>query len=861
VVTVKPFSEPEQGRSGKRMQRRRPTAEATTMRRESGLLQVRLADLLNAMPDASFVVDGSGRIVRTNSLAESMFGYGENELAGQPVDVLIPERFRAVHATRSADCLKQDRPRTMGAGLGLRGVRKDGSEFPIEITLRPLPTNERRFLVGAVRDVTESEERYRASFEQIAVGVVHSTADGRLMNVNAKFCEISGYSRTEALTLDITAMTAPDDIAASMQARLDILEGRCCDYERQQRLVRKGGAAIWTHITTSLVRSADGQPVQFISVINDISVQKRAEAERQEIELRFRQVTENIREVFWLTDVQKHEILYVSPAYEAIWGRRIHALESAPIDWLDAVHSEDRERVREATWSRQIAGTYDEKYRIVRPDGSVRWISDRAFPVRDASGRVVRIAGVAEDITESKYAADQLRESERRFSNLLESVELISLMLDTAGRVTYCNEYLLQLIGWTRDEVFGRSWLELCIPPECHEEVKRAFGSLWQAGPEALHRENEILTRSGERRLIRWNNTLLRSSSGEMIGTASIGEDITERKRTESALRESEERFRAMIEQSISGTCIIDAAQRFVYVNPRLAHVLGYESADPMVGQPVLEFVTPEDRVMVAQNIRDRILGQEQSVRYHFRAIRRDGSLVTLGAHGSAGYYGGIRVIIAMVQDVTELRRAEEEVERTVEKLRRAMQSTIEVVSTMAELRDPYTHGHEHRVGELATAIATEMGLVADLVEGVRVAGYLHDVGKIALPAEILSKPGRLSRVEFELVKQHAERGYEILKRVEFPWPVAEAAWQHHERLDGSGYPRGLRGDAIILEARILAVADTVEAMASHRPYRPSLGLRAALDEIESNRGTLYDSAVVDACLALFRRKSYRLPR
>ena len=315
-----------------------------------------------------------------------------------------------------------------------------------------------------------------------------------------------------------------------------------------------------------------------------------------------------------------------------------------------------------------------------------------------------------------------------------------------------------------------------------------------------------------------------------------------------------------MIEQSIAGTCIIDVEQRFAYVNPRLAAILGYESSLSITGKPVLDFLAPEDHALVVENMRQRMAGEAQSARYNFGAIRKDGSRVTLGAHGTIGWYGGKRVVIATVQDVTELRRAEQEIERSVAKLRRAVQSTIEVVSTIGELRDPYTHGHEHRVGEFATAIATEMELPADRIEGVRVAGYLHDVGKIAVPAEILSRPTRLSKVEFELVKQHAQQSYEILKRVEFPWPVAEAAWQHHERLDGSGYPRGLKGGEIILEARLLAVADTVEAMASHRPYRPALGIEAALAEIETNRGRLYDPTIVDACLRLFRVKEYQLP-
>ena len=188
------------------------------------------------------------------------------------------------------------------------------------------------------------------------------------------------------------------------------------------------------------------------------------------------------------------------------------------------------------------------------------------------------------------------------------------------------------------------------------------------------------------------------------------------------------------------------------------------------------------------------------------------------------------------------------------------MQSTIEVVSTIGEMRDPYTHGHERRVGEIASAIGAEMGLDADRVEGIRVAGYVHDVGKISVPAEILSKPSRLSKAEFDLVKQHAQQSYEILKGVEFPWPVADAARQHHERLDGSGYPQGLKGNQIILEARILGVADVVEAMSSHRPYRPGLGIERALEEIERNREKLYDLQAADACLRLFREKGYTLP-
>jgi len=212
------------------------------------------------------------------------------------------------------------------------------------------------------------------------------------------------------------------------------------------------------------------------------------------------------------------------------------------------------------------------------------------------------------------------------------------------------------------------------------------------------------------------------------------------------------------------------------------------------------------------------------------------------------------------VQDISEKRRAEEEIRSYVQQLESAFMSTVGVATTLSEMRDPYTAGHERRVGEIAVAIGTALGQDERQQEGLRVAGYLHDIGKITVPAEILSKPGRLSAIELELVHGHAKASYEVLKDVAFPWPVATAALQHHERMDGSGYPQGLTGEAICVEARIIAIADVIEAMSSHRPYRPALGIEAALAEIELGRGRIYDAQIADACLRLFREERYQLP-
>jgi putative nucleotidyltransferase with HDIG domain len=208
-------------------------------------------------------------------------------------------------------------------------------------------------------------------------------------------------------------------------------------------------------------------------------------------------------------------------------------------------------------------------------------------------------------------------------------------------------------------------------------------------------------------------------------------------------------------------------------------------------------------------------------------------------------------------REIEDRIKAESERQKTFERLQRALRGAIQAMALTLESRDPYTAGHQQRVSDLAQKIAGEMGFDHERIEGIRMAGLIHDLGKIAVPAEILAKPTRLSDTEFSIIKTHPELGYDILKDIEFPWPVAQIVHQHHEKMNGTGYPSGLAGDDILVEARIMCVADVIEAMAFHRPYRPAFGVQDALDEIERNRGILYDPEVVDACLRLFHKKGF----
>ena len=213
---------------------------------------------------------------------------------------------------------------------------------------------------------------------------------------------------------------------------------------------------------------------------------------------------------------------------------------------------------------------------------------------------------------------------------------------------------------------------------------------------------------------------------------------------------------------------------------------------------------------------------------------------------------GNIIGAIESIRDITDRKNS-------MDQLRKALGGTVQAIAMVVEAKDPYTAGHQRRVADISRAIATEMGLPPDQTEGIRMAGIIHDIGKVSVPAEILSMPRKLTDLEFSLIKTHAQSGYDILKDIEFPWPIARMVLEHHERINGSGYPNGLVGEQILPESRILAVADVVEAMATYRPYRAALGLSAALEEIAKNRGILYDPEVADACLRLFREKGFTI--
>ena len=326
--------------------------------------------------------------------------------------------------------------------------------------------------------------------------------------------------------------------------------------------------------------------------------------------------------------------------------------------------------------------------------------------------------------------------------------------------------------------------------------------------------------------------------------------NITKRKEAEKAAHESDAKFKNMFDHSPIGKSITMPSGE-MEMNNAFCQMVGY-SKEELLHRKWQDITYPDDIELTQKILKPLLSGEQEMVRFSKRYLHKNGNVVW--ADVSTFLYkddvGKPLYFLTNIIDITERKKSEE-------KLHKSLLGTISAMSLMVEARDPYTAGHQKRVAALCIAIAKKMGMATDQIEGLQLAAKIHDIGKIKIPAEILSKPSNLSELEFMLIKIHPETGYEMLKDIEFPWKIAAIIRQHHEKLDGSGYPHGLKGNEILLEARILTVADIVEAISNHRPYRAALGVDVAMEIITQERGSKLDADVVDACVSLFKNDEF----
>jgi len=458
------------------------------------------------------------------------------------------------------------------------------------------------------------------------------------------------------------------------------------------------------------------------------------------------------------------------------------------------------------------------------------------------------------EIAGHKRAEEVLRESEEKYRLIAENTADLVIVTDMNLRFTYISPSIMRIRGFTVEEAMEHT-LEQTMTPESlkitlaafEEEMKlEASGT---ADPDRIRiMELEEYKKNGSLIWLEVGFSFLHDKDRKPIAILAVSRDISARKRADDELKKSKALLESVFNSSQDLMLVVDRDLKILMSNWKSSLYAGHTEFP--INSHCYEAFNHRDIPCEPCHALSVFNTGEPIREEHYNQYTQ--LFMEVNAYPIFDDNHHVIMVAEHVRNITDRKQA-------AEKMRKALGATVQAIAVTVETRDPYTAGHQRRVADLAHSIATEMNLPAEQIDGIRMAAAIHDLGKISVPAEILSKPKKLTAIEFSLIKTHAKSGYDILKNIDFPWPIARMILEHHERMNGSGYPNGLTGDNLLMESRILSVADVVESMGSHRPYRPSLGIEAALEEIEKNRGTLYDNTVADACLRLFREKGYQL--
>lgn len=431
---------------------------------------------------------------------------------------------------------------------------------------------------------------------------------------------------------------------------------------------------------------------------------------------------------------------------------------------------------------------------------------------------------------------------ENTFASLFCHSLFDGFLISHSGEIICCNKNICELFGYEESELSGKD-VSVFFPGQDVKKLENAD-----------EKEGNVLAgmkRNGEvfRVKVRVKNIVYKGRKLEFF----VMSDLTQTEGYKRLIKESEDRYGVLTESMLDGIIIIDFKGNILFANYMALQMFGFKSSRELEGKTIFDFMVPEFMEKVKSNLK-MVYADKGDYLIEYQVKDRYGSIFWVEAIGKKTVFEGKEVDLLCVRDVTERKLAEESMKNILGRTKKLLDETVIALSKTIAEKDPYTSEHQRRVAKLACALAKQMGFSRDITEGLRIAAILHDIGKIYIPGEILTAPRKLTNIEMELVRYHPVKGSEILANVEFPWPVAKIILQHHERLDGTGYPNGLKTEEILLEAKILGVADVVEAMSSHRPYRSALGITAALAEIKKHRGVSYDTEVVTACLQVFKQ-------
>lgn len=440
------------------------------------------------------------------------------------------------------------------------------------------------------------------------------------------------------------------------------------------------------------------------------------------------------------------------------------------------------------------------------------------------------------------------QEEKQLYENFFKHSPIGMFVIDLDGNFLLTNLNLSELLGYSADELMQMNLMELCITPKKMLSVNPHLDKTTKI-QELLKRKNG--TPFYARILLKTiDNTQIQGLLYELEGKKKIHENLIY----------SKERFRQLTECVRDVFFLIDFKNhKIIYVSPTFEEVWGELRSNLYKPGKWMKYIHPDDHDHVMALYENHVKTGYFDGR--FRIIQSNGRMRWLHVRTFPVYNSQHQLYrsAGVAEDITDQMLINQERLAHEKALQQNFNEMIVAIVRAQEQKDPYTVGHQNKVAQLSAMIAQELNLSADKTKGVELAAHVHDIGKIGIPTEVLIKPSRLNPIEYELIKTHAEAGYNILQHIHFPWPIAEAVGQHHERMNGSGYPHKLKGEEILIEARIIAVADTVDVISSHRPYRPALGVNAALAEIQNKQGSLFDPKVVQACIRLFKENKVNL--
>jgi PAS domain S-box-containing protein len=702
----------------------------------------------------------------------------------------------------------------------------------------------------AEKALRESEEKYRNLAERANDGICIGQ-DGVIRYANARLAQMGGYTVEELIGAPVFDFFMPDELPEVRDRYQRRMAGEDIPTIYETALKHKDGHWFAVEINAGIV-NYQGKPCDLV-IIRDITERKQAEETLRESEERFRRVVETMEVGLGAID-ENGVLTYVNEYLARMLGYSID--EMIGRSTLDFYYDEQSRKEQEKIFKKRKTGMRDPaSYEVTwrRKDGQKVYSILSPTPMFDADGHYTGSFAIHTDITERKRMEEALRESEEKFRTFMETASDLMHISDKDLNFTYVNQAMARSLGYSKEEMIGMNISQIIKKEVAQNDLKRNIEELAKKGE--LSFESVRVAKDGTEIHGELKTVAIFDNDGMFSGTRGVFRDITERKQAEERLQESESRYRTLFESAGDAIFILDPATgRFIDVNHVACERLGYKREELLQLTPA-DIDSPEYATLVRKRI--ETLRQRGHLFFETVHVRQDGTSVPTELNSRIITYTGKPVVLSIARDITKRKHAEQELHNSYQQMQEMLVTTVNALASTVEMKDQYTAGHQPRVTQLACAIAAEMGLPEEQIEGIRMAGLIHDIGKIMVPAEILNKPGPLAEIQYEMVKMHPRAAFDILKGIKFQWPVAEIVLQHHERMDGSGYPQGLSGEKILLEARILTVANVVEAMVSHRPYRAAYDIKEALAEISKNKGILYDPVVVDACLKLFAEKRF----